>query len=268
MASITAHILSSAADIVTRTNATISALYGRLAAHYASQIERSGKEKMCLAFSVALALFDEAQAGNMSLLHFEESVCVHGTAESPVRPEADAAQLTFYVDDRCFYIFDDEAWMKNAIWDSFLLIAHNMGGSPIAQCFYDHATHYQLYAFSVERGYAREQQAGPAVSPHDIMASQLQASMASQAQRTKLIAQLADAQRQRDEHRRRAEEELRRAEEHHRRAEEELRRAEGVDRLVDQLTMQLLCEPSQPSIINTFFTGSITNQGTITGNVV
>lgn len=254
MASITAHILSSAAEIVNRTNATISALYDRLASRYAPQIERSGKEKMCLAFSVALALFGEAQAGNKSLLRFEESVCVHGTTGNPVRPEAGAAPLTFYVDDRCFYIYDDEAWMKNAIWDSFLLIAHNMGGSQIDQCFYDHASHYQLYAFSVESGYVRELQSAPAVSPQGIIAQQQQAAMASQARRAKLVGQLAAAQRCRDEHRRRA--------------EEELRRAEEADRLIDQLTMQLLCEPSQPPVINTFLTGSITNQGTITGDVI
>ena len=53
-----------------------------------------------------------------------------------------------------------------------------------------------------------------------------------------------------------------------RREEEKLRRAEEADRLIDQLTMQLLCDPSQPPVINTFLTGSITNQGTITGDVI
>jgi len=253
MAAIMAHIISSAADIMKRTNATISNLYDRLASHYASRYERCGKEKMCLAFSVALALFNEALAGNMLLLHFDESVCVHGSEGNLVYPESGAAKLTFYIEDNSFYIYDDDAWMKNAIWDSFLLIADNMDGPRIAQCFYDYANHYQLFAFSVESGYVREQRA-QMVSPQDVVVSQMQASIASQNRKSILLGQLMAARQRRDEHRRKA--------------EEETRKAEEEDRVIDNLTTQILCEQSNGTIINNFLSGNITNQGTITGNVI
>ena len=285
MEAIFAHIISSAADVMKRTNATFSSLYDRLTQHYAAQYGRCAEGKVCLIFSVALTLFNEAQAGNMSLLHFDECVCVHASGEGCWGQDLSVRPCAFYVDGESFYIQDEEAWMKNAIWDSFLLMVEYVDGVHISQCFYDYADHFQRYAYSLEQEYRQEQelrqqqehrqeQAAPRMAasqsaeaeprmdvPQAVVTSQLQAQAASNNRRAQLLEHMLAARRERDEYNRKMDEARREMEEYQRKMEDKQREA-------DDLTMQLLAEAQGGTVINNIFTSEVTNQGTISGNVL
>lgn len=137
------------------TNGRVSLLLDRLADGYAALHKRGARSTVYALAGMALAMVGEARAGNQVLFEqFDASVHLRRRGGCYLPPPDAPLEVT--LGGEPFWLGEDEemGWMENALWDSFLIIADNMGdGVSMAQFFYDFADRHQRLAYRTQQLY-------------------------------------------------------------------------------------------------------------------
>lgn len=147
-------------EIKSCTNGRVSLLLDMLADGYAALHKQSARSRIYALAGMALAMLGEARAGNEVLFEqFDASVhLLHrgGAYFMPPNPP-----LLVTLGGEPFWLCDDaeSMWMENALWDSFLIMADNLGDGmqPVSQFFYDFADRRQCLAYRTQQLYRKEE---------------------------------------------------------------------------------------------------------------
>lgn len=148
-------------EIRSCTNGRVSLLLDKLADGYAARHKQGARSRIYALAGMALAMLGEARAGNEVLFEqFDASVHLLHRGGAYVMPPNPPLLVT--LGGEPFWLSDDaeSMWMENALWDSFLILADNLGDGmpPVSQFFYDFADRRQCLAYRTQQLYREEHQ--------------------------------------------------------------------------------------------------------------
>lgn len=160
---IVALLISAVEELKNRTYATIFPFVDKLKALYAGPGGHCSMSEFLLLSGVALALVEEAKAGNVEVFkNFDKSIYVSCVMDNDYYyPKNPVLEIT--CNHTAFYLLEDDTWKKTLLWDIFFVAIDKLGEeTPIDQFFYDFTEKRLKYAYQVEREVRAEAEAAAA----------------------------------------------------------------------------------------------------------
>lgn len=160
---IVALLISAVEELKNRTYATIFPFVDKLKTLYAGPGGHCSMSEFLLLSGVALALVEEAKAGNVEVFkNFDKSIYVPCVMDNDYYyPKNPVLEIT--CNHTAFYLLEDDTWKKTLLWDIFFVAIDKLGEeTPIDQFFYDFTEKRLKYAYQVEREVRAEVEAAAA----------------------------------------------------------------------------------------------------------